>query len=200
MTEHRQAEPRNETRDEPRDQPHDRPEDQPQAQETDSTELKTGVGTGTGISEDDERTPELRQRVQDVTIAVAAVFVLVGILGFIPKITTNFDARHAMRFSGHRSHAMLFGLFMVSVFHNGVHLAYGVVGAVCSFARLWSVVYLLLGGAVYLALWIYGLVIDQGSAANFVPVNTADNWLHFGLGVGMIALGLVFRGSPRDND
>lgn len=23
-----------------------------------------------------------------------------------------------------------------------------------------------------------GFLIDQGSAANFVPINTADNWLH----------------------
>jgi hypothetical protein len=40
-------------------------------------------------------------------------------------------------------------------------------------------------------LWLYGLLIDHGSDANFVPVNTADNWLHLGLGVGMIALGLL---------
>lgn len=47
------------------------------------------------------------------------------------------------------------------------------------------------GRVIYLVLWLYGLVIDHGSAAGFVPVNTADNWLHFGLGVGMIALGLI---------
>jgi hypothetical protein len=34
--------------------------------------------------------------------------------------------------------------------------------------------------------------------ANFVPVNTADNWLHLALGVGMIALGvLVGRQVPE---
>jgi hypothetical protein len=32
---------------------------------------------------------------------------------------------------------------------------------------------------------------DHGSAANFVPVNGADNWLHFGLGAAMIVLGLT---------
>jgi hypothetical protein len=31
---------------------------------------------------------------------------------------------------------------------------------------------------------------------NFVPVNSADNWLHLGLGVGMLALGVVL-GRPR---
>lgn len=53
--------------------------------------------------------------------------------------------------------------------------------------------YLLGGGAIYLVLWVYGLVIDKHSAANFIPVNSADDWLHFVLGVGMIALGLVLE-------
>ncbi len=47
------------------------------------------------------------------------------------------------------------------------------------------------GGVVYAVLWIYGLLIDQGSDANFVPVNSADNWLHLVLAVGMIALGVL---------
>ncbi|GHD30261.1 hypothetical protein GCM10007147_31870 [Nocardiopsis kunsanensis] len=52
-------------------------------------------------------------------------------------------------------------------------------------------IFLIGGGVIYLVLWLYGLVIDLDSAANFVPLNTADNWLHFVLGVGMIALGLL---------
>ena len=32
---------------------------------------------------------------------------------------------------------------------------------------------------------------ERSSEANFVPVNTPDNWLHLGLGVAMIALGVV---------
>ena len=42
-----------------------------------------------------------------------------------------------------------------------------------------------------MVLWVYGLVIDLGSDANFVPLNDADNWLHLGLGLGMIALGVA---------
>ncbi|AMD56409.1 hypothetical protein ATO49_08630 [Mycolicibacterium fortuitum subsp. fortuitum DSM 46621 = ATCC 6841 = JCM 6387] len=41
-------------------------------------------------------------------------------------------------------------------------------------------------------LGLYGVFIDRESAANFIPVNVADNWLHFGLALTMIALGLVF--------
>ena len=51
--------------------------------------------------------------------------------------------------------------------------------------------YLVVGGIIYLVLWLYGLLIGQDSGANFVPVNSADNWLHFILGVAMIGLGVA---------
>jgi hypothetical protein len=51
------------------------------------------------------------------------------------------------------------------------------------------------GGAVYLVLFVYGLLIDHDSGANFVPLNTADNWLHLLLALGMLGLGLALR--PR---
>ena len=52
------------------------------------------------------------------------------------------------------------------------------------------------GGAVYLLLFLYGLVVDKDSQANFVPLNTADNWLHLLLAIGMIGLGLALSRSP----
>ena len=51
--------------------------------------------------------------------------------------------------------------------------------------------YLIGGGAIYLVLWLYGLLVGQDSTANFVPLNPADDWLHLLLGLGMIALGLL---------
>ena len=44
---------------------------------------------------------------------------------------------------------------------------------------------------MYLALLVYGLLVDHESDANFVPLDDADNWLHLVLGAGMIVLGLV---------
>jgi arginine exporter protein ArgO len=119
---------------------------------------------------------------------VGAVFLLVGVLGFVPGITSNYGD---MSVAGHESMAMLLGIFQVSILHNIVHLLFGVAGIVMSRTDAGSRTFLIGGGAVYLVLWLYGLVIDQSSAANFVPVNTADNWLHFFLGVGMIALGVL---------
>jgi hypothetical protein len=51
--------------------------------------------------------------------------------------------------------------------------------------------YLIGGGIIYAVLFVYGLVIDHESAANFVPLNQADNWLHLILAIGMIGLGVL---------
>lgn len=48
--------------------------------------------------------------------------------------------------------------------------------------------YLLLGGAGYLFLWLYGVLVNEHSSANFVPLHDADDWLHLGLGAAMVAL------------
>ncbi|MGY0231741.1 DUF4383 domain-containing protein [Longispora urticae] len=124
-------------------------------------------------------------------MAVGAVFALVGVLGFVPGITTNLGD---LTFAGHGSGAELLGVFQVSVLHNLVHLLFGVVGL--AMARTWAGarMFLVAGGAIYLALWLYGLVVGHDSAANFVPVNTADNWLHLALGAGMLALGTILGG------
>ncbi|WP_433544274.1 DUF4383 domain-containing protein (plasmid) [Streptomyces sp. CA-294286] len=126
--------------------------------------------------------------VQKAALLVGAVFLLVGVLGFIPGVTTDYDT---MKFAEHHSEAKLLGIFQVSILHNIVHLLFGIAGVAMARAASTARSYLLVGGAIYLVLWLYGLFIDHDSAANFVPVNTADNWLHFVLGLGMIALGVL---------
>ncbi|SDJ57717.1 DUF4383 domain-containing protein [Streptomyces indicus] len=133
-----------------------------------------------------------RSPVQHAALLVGAVFLLVGVLGFVPGVTTDYDT---MKFASHESGAELLGVFQVSVLHNLVHLLFGVAGVMLSRTASGARSYLLVGGAVYLVLWLYGLFVGHGDSANFVPVNTADDWLHFGLGLGMIALGaLLTRG------
>ena len=129
-----------------------------------------------------------RPLVRTAALAVAGTFLLVGILGFIPGITTDYDT---MAFAGHESEAKLLGLFQVSVLHNIVHLLFGAAGLAMARTVSGARNYLIGGGAIYLVLWLYGLVIGHDTAANFIPVNSADNWLHLFLGLGMIALGLL---------
>ena len=126
--------------------------------------------------------------VQVAATLVGAVFLLVGVLGFIPGITTNHDGLEA---AGHRSHAELLGIFQVSILHNIVHLLFGAAGIALARTAPSARRFLVGGGAIYLVLWLYGLLIDKTSQANFVPLNTADDWLHFVLGLGMVALGVV---------
>ncbi|GAA3029157.1 DUF4383 domain-containing protein [Actinokineospora globicatena] len=139
-------------------------------------------------------TKTTRQPVQLAAAAVGAVFLLVGVLGFVPGVTTHYDQ---LTFAGHHSEAALLGIFNVSVLHNLVHLAFGVAGLALARAVGSARTYLIGGGVVYLVLWLYGIVIDHDSAANFVPVNTADNWLHLGLAIGMIGLGVALTAHRR---
>ncbi|MHA7300903.1 DUF4383 domain-containing protein [Pseudarthrobacter sp. MDT1-22] len=128
-----------------------------------------------------------RTNVQKASMLVGAVFLLVGILGFVPGITGNFDQLH---FAGHESEAMLLGLFQVSVLHNIVHLLFGAAGIALAKTATGAKSFLLYGGIIYLVLFVYGLIVPQESAGNFVPLNGFDNGLHLLLGVGMIALAL----------
>ncbi|WP_009476418.1 DUF4383 domain-containing protein [Rhodococcus sp. JVH1] len=129
-----------------------------------------------------------RSPLQLAALIVGAVFLLVGVLGFIPGVTTDYDM---LTFAGHHSEAKLLGVFEVSILHNIVHLLFGVAGIALSRRADTAKLFLIGGGVIYLVLWIYGVLIDQNSAVNFVPVNSADNWLHFVLGVAMVALGFV---------
>jgi Domain of unknown function (DUF4383) len=136
-------------------------------------------------------TSQTRSRLAPVQIAAAVVgvaFLLPGVLGFIPGVTTNYEM---LDFAGHHSGAKLLGIFGISVLHNIVHLAFGIAGLV--FARTFNGArgYLIGSGVIYLLLSIYGMLIDHESAANFVPIDAADNWLHLVLGVAMLALGIV---------
>lgn len=133
--------------------------------------------------------------VQKAALAIGAVFLLVGTLGFIPGITSNFDQ---LTFAGHHSEAALLGLFNVSILHNIVHLLFGVAGVLLARTFDGARSYLVGGGIIYLVLFVYGLVIDHDSSANFVPVNDADNWLHLILAIAMIGLGVAL-GRTRDH-
>ena len=126
--------------------------------------------------------------VQRAAVVAGTLFMVVGIAGFVPGITTDYDA---MAFAGHHSAARLFGVFEVSVLHNVLHLVFGILALALAPTFNGARGFLLGSGVAYLALWIYGLVVAPDSTANFVPVNTADNWLHLGLGAALLAAGLL---------
>jgi hypothetical protein len=118
--------------------------------------------------------------VQGAALFVAAAFLIIAIAGFIPGLT---------------SRAELFGVFEVSMLHNLLHLAFGVIGLLLArtFARARA--YLIGGGLIYLGLWVYGLLVGTDGPRNILPLNNADTWLHFSIGVVMTVLGITLAGS-----
>jgi len=128
--------------------------------------------------------------VQIVARLVGFVFLLVGIAGFIPGITTNlYDG---LDFAGDGSEAELLGVFQVSVLHNIVHALFGVgifMAATPSGART----FLIGSGAIYIVLFLLGLI----GGADWIPINNADDWLHLVLGVALLGLGF---GLTRDRE
>jgi Domain of unknown function (DUF4383) len=130
-----------------------------------------------------------RSQAQQLSMLLGLVFILVGILGFIPGITTHYGD---MSFAGDDSGAKLLGIFQVSILHNLVHVLFGIAGLALARSMEGAKQFLVGGGVVYLALWILGIV----GGADWIPTNSADNWLHLALGVGMLGLGVVTVRGP----
>ncbi|WP_433496140.1 DUF4383 domain-containing protein [Micromonospora sp. CA-248089] len=137
-----------------------------------------------------------RAPVRRLASGFAVLLLLLGALGFVPGITSDYAD---LRVAGPGSGARLFGVFQVSVVHNLVHLVLGLAGLLLARTVAGARAFLVGAGAVYLVLWLAGLAIDGRDAANVLAVNHADSWLHLLLGVGMLASGLVAarRGDRR---
>src|SRR4249919_1002196 len=132
-----------------------------------------------------------RTLVQNVARLVGIVFLLVGIAGFIPGLTTSlYDG---LEFAGNDGTAELLGIFQVSVLHNIVHGLFGLAGLALAATPSGARTYLIGGGAIYLALFVLGII----GGGDWIPVNDADNWLHLLLGAGMIGLGVLTTRESR---
>jgi hypothetical protein len=131
-----------------------------------------------------------RAPVQSLATLVGIAFLAVGILGFIPGITTDYGD---MAFAGDDSGAELLGVFQVSILHSIVHLLFGIAGI--ALARTWDGArsFLIGGGVVYLLLWLLGAL----GGADWLPTNSADDWLHLVIGVGMVVGGVAATRSGR---
>jgi len=129
-------------------------------------------------------------------MAVGILLMLVGILGFVPGITTQYSE---LMFLGPASHAMFLGVFQVSMLLNIVQLAVGATGWAMSRTEHGARNFLLGAGVLYVVLAIFGFIVGVESAANFLSLNMMDNWTHLVLGVVMAGAGwLLSRSGARD--
>ena len=123
---------------------------------------------------------------QNLALLFGATFLVAGIAGFVPGITTNlYDG---LEFAGSDSDAELLGLFEVSVLHNIVHGLFGL-GIVAAKRRASALQYLLAAGLIYAVLFVLGLL----GGGDWVPINDADDWLHLVLAAGLLGGWAVAR-------
>ncbi|GAB5079552.1 DUF4383 domain-containing protein [Arthrobacter sp. AD-310] len=129
-------------------------------------------------------------------MGVGILLLLVGILGFVPGVTTQYSE---LMFLGPDSHAMFLGVFQVSMLLNIVQLAIGATGWAMSRTEHGARNFLIGAGALYVVLGIFGFIVGVDSAANFLSLNMMDNWTHLVLGVVMAGAGwLLSRSGARD--
>jgi hypothetical protein len=100
-----------------------------------------------------------------VAVLFGVVFLVVGILGFVPAVTKD---------------EMLLGIFHVNTAHNAVHLLSGVVALICGMTGVGaSRLYFKIFGLVYAAVAVLGF-LNPGDTMllGMISNNMATTWLH----------------------
>lgn len=111
-----------------------------------------------------------------------AVFVLVGVLGFIPNPLVGAEG----------------AIFETDLMHNLVHLLFGVILLVVAMKNeAASALWLMILGIVYLVLAVLGFLTipEEGELLGLVHMNHADHWLHVGLAVLLIGSSFLAKKS-----
>ncbi|MEN3368197.1 MAG: hypothetical protein V7609_340 [Verrucomicrobiota bacterium] len=115
--------------------------------------------------------------VKSAAVLFGVVFLLVGILGFVPAVTKD---------------QMLLGIFHVNAAHNVVHL---LSGAIALFAGMTSAgaarVYFRIFGVVYGLVAVMGFMMGDTLLLGLISNNTADTWLHVGIAAVSLLLGFM---------
>lgn len=119
--------------------------------------------------------------VKSLAILFGIVFLVVGILGFVPAATKDMDGM-----------PMLLGIFHVNFAHNLVHLASGAVFLLCGLAGAGpSRMFFRIFGIVYALVAVLGFMKGDGMLLGLISNNTADTWLHVVLAAVMLFIGFV---------
>ena len=107
------------------------------------------------------------------------LFLLVGILGFVPGVTNN---------------EMLLGIFHVNTAHNIVHLLSGVLAlwagrTSAAYVRMYFRIF----GIVYALVAVLGYLGGNAPLLGVISNNTADTWLHAVIAATSLWLGFAAK-------
>jgi hypothetical protein len=124
------------------------------------------------------------------------VFLLVGVLGFIPGINQMQHDHGDLRVTGPGT-GYLLGLFHVNVLHNIVHLLFGVWGLAAGGSVAGSRIYFRGVGVIYAVLAVLGLIPTANIWNTFglIPIHGNDVWLHAVIAIAALYLGFAAEAS-----
>jgi hypothetical protein len=115
--------------------------------------------------------------VKSAAVLFGVVFLLVGILGFVPAVTKD---------------QMLLGIFHVNAAHNVVHL---LSGAIALFAGMTSAgaarIYFRIFGVVYGLVAVMGFMMGDTLLLGLISNNAAVTWLHVVIAAVSLLLGFM---------
>jgi hypothetical protein len=122
--------------------------------------------------------------VRAFAIVFGAVYVIVGLLGFVRPLT---DAPGDALLHHHT--ANLLGVFSINWFHNLAHIAIGALGLAAARQVNTSRLYARAIGVAYAGLFVIGLF--TGNFLDILPLNGPDNVLHLASAVVALAIGFT---------
>jgi hypothetical protein len=125
----------------------------------------------------------MEERIMDTrtaSIVLGVIFIVVGILGFIPNPLVSGD-----------------GVFTVNAEHNLVHLISGAALLIGALALDQSRMTLRVVGVVYAIVAILGF-FSGDMLLGFIQNNMADRWLHVLLAIVLLAAGWMLPESARE--
>ena len=111
-------------------------------------------------------------------LVLGIIFLLVGVMGFIPALVTHPADMHNV--TVHANHGYLLGVFPVNILHNIVHLLFGLWGVLAYRSFDGSRVYARSVAVIYALLAIMGLIPAGNLNTTFtlIPIHGNDVWLH----------------------
>lgn len=134
-------------------------------------------------------------------LILGVVFLLVGILGFVPGVNSmhHGDDGGTLKVTD-PGHGMLLGLFHVNVLHNLVHILFGVWG-LAAYATGFdaSRVYARGVAVIYALLALMGLIptANMNTTFGLIPIHGNDVWLHALIAVAAAYFGWAVVREPR---
>lgn len=114
-----------------------------------------------------------------LAMVLGVVFILVGILGFIPNPIVGED-----------------GYFATDMLHNIVHLLSGIVLVIAAGKGAAARMSLIVVGVIYLVVTVLGFLMPSGGKIlGLITINSADNYLHLALTAVLLLGGLMSKPS-----